>query len=909
MRKVLLSMLGAAAILSSCTRDYELDPQNENATGTQTAQVSQATGIPGIAYVQVKRPALSSMRVAIDGELSRSSLPTEMSATLESIEAYRIEPLFPADPRFEKRHKAAGLDLWYEIHFNEKTDLGEALAKLSSVNDFSIVEQVYPQSRPAYKMEAFNVSRTEKDPRFPYDDPRLPSQWHYKNFGTGARSVAGADANIFEAWEIETGKPEVIICIVDGGVDLTHEDLEGAFWTNPNEIPGNGKDDDGNKYIDDIHGYSFVGNDSVIVADDHGTHVAGTVAARNNNGKGLCGVAGGDGRPESGVRIMSCEIFRGKNGRGSSEKAIVYGADNGAVISQNSWGYKYPGGPASIPKSLKAAIDYFTTYAGCDNEGKQLPGSPMKGGVVIFAAGNDGIYAEAYPGAYEGVIAVSAMAPNWKRAYYTERGEWIDIMAPGGDEYFPGGMVYSTVPTTTSVSGYAAYQGTSMACPHVSGIAGLVVSKFGGDGFTADQLKQRLLGALRPHNIDLENPQFAGTLGRGYIDAAEALSDRTATNNKAPQDVKEITAEPRFIDMTVSWKAVADPDDKMPVEYLLYVSETAITATNYKPLQPYPVNGFGIPAGEMVSKKIEGLKESTTYYVGLIAVDRWGATSTIQTNSFKTLKNRAPEISGMPKDLIRVSGTEKQTFTLTLSDPDGHVLRHKVGGETKGVSVVAKDNKLIFTVRAIAPKGMHKISVTATDELGLATTIEVPFEVYVYEAPSVIANMKNATIGMNDGSKNYDLLQYFKFQEGAKVTFTASSSNSGVATAKIEGNALKVAAQKPGKATITVTLSDAINTPVQTKFEVRVVENSADLVYAAYPIPAKDDLNLLFNPEVTSAQFLVHTVLGEKVLDSKISGIFEGTPVKVNLRKLAPGNYTLTVKTNKGSYKKAFIKL
>lgn len=141
---------------------------------------------------------------------------------------------------------------------------------------------------------------------------------------------------------------------------------------------------------------------------------------------------------------MSCQIFEGANGSGQGAGATVYGANNGAVISQNSWGYDYPG-PGNIPASIREAIDYFIKYAGCDNDGKQLPNSPMKGGVVIYAAGNDDKDYLSYPSAYPPVISVSAMAPNWEKAWYTNRGDWVDIMAPGGDEYFTNGMVYSTV--------------------------------------------------------------------------------------------------------------------------------------------------------------------------------------------------------------------------------------------------------------------------------------------------------------------------------------------------------------------------------------------------------------------------------------------------------------------------------
>ena len=143
----------------------------------------------------------------------------------------------------------------------------------------------------------------------PMNDPLLQDQWHYQNDGTLAYSKKGADINLFKALEITHGSPNVIVAIVDGGIDINHEDLAANIWINTAEKNGtSGKDDDGNGYKDDVYGWNFVDNSATIVPHSHGTHVAGTVAAVNNNGKGVCGVAGGSGHGD-GVRLMSCQIF------------------------------------------------------------------------------------------------------------------------------------------------------------------------------------------------------------------------------------------------------------------------------------------------------------------------------------------------------------------------------------------------------------------------------------------------------------------------------------------------------------------------------------------------------------------------------------------------------------------------
>ena len=176
---------------------------------------------------------------------------------------------------------------------------------------------------------------------------------------------------------------------------------------------------------------------------------------------------------------MSCQIFEGKES-GSGAEAIKWSADHGAVISQNSWGYPTLD---ATPASVKSAVDYFEKYAGVDENGKQV--GPMKGGLVIFAAGNEGKNTSSSD--YEKILAVTSVGADYKRAYYTCYGNWADVIAPGGDAK-KGNQVLSTIPGNK----YGKMQGTSMACPHVSGVAALVLARFGGDGYTPAALRKQL---------------------------------------------------------------------------------------------------------------------------------------------------------------------------------------------------------------------------------------------------------------------------------------------------------------------------------------------------------------------------------------------------------------------------------
>ena len=359
--------------------------------------------------------------------------------------------------------------------------------------------------------------------------------WSISGFTTGwalaVGSTAVADLNIFPAWSVSTGHKDVVVAVVDGGIDYTHPDLAANIW----------RDGQG------ACGYNFCRHNTEITPSSHGTHVAGTIGAVNNNGIGVCGIAGGDGTPGSGVRLMSCQIFD-EPGRDAAtiEEIMVWTADHGAVISRNSWTY-VPGLP-DLSQSGKAAIDYFIKYAGCDENGNQT--GPMKGGIVIFAAGNDGISDPVFPGAYEKVVAVASLGIDGRKVAGSNYGSWIDLAALGGhatgDERF---RVFST--TTNGGYGYSA--GTSMAAPQVSGIAALAVAAFGVQrpGFTSEKLREILVGSGRKQFTETINPEYAGMLGNGLVDAEYVLFHDTRPD---PIDERTIAVSGYRTHAELSWR-------------------------------------------------------------------------------------------------------------------------------------------------------------------------------------------------------------------------------------------------------------------------------------------------------------------------------------------------------------------
>ena len=462
--------------------------------------------------------------------------------TIEGMEL-NVEPLFSGKAD-------AKLDRWMMVSFDESLPnavVAEALAK-----DKRVVRVEYDRHmrRIEGKKVAMPTDRpaTTRAANLPFNDPELEWQWHYYNDGSleSELCAAGADINLLNAWKYTAGDNRVIVAVCDGGIMTTHQDIKDNLWVNEAELNGQqGVDDDGNGYIDDVHGYNFCARNGKVTADDHGTHVAGTISAVNNNGFAVCGIAGGTGNGD-GVRLMSIQIFEGNDGCYSSDiaKGVKYAADNGAVIINNSWGYD-PGvyyGDNEYEQwdsVLKNAYTYFKNNA-------RLAGA-MEGGLVVFAAGNETYAESAYPAAYRDYISVSAMSSDYKATYYTNYGPGVNICAPGGDATYAGWLTISSV-STTERDGYEYMQGTSMAAPHVSGCAALAISYALKQGYTltADELHRLILTSV--HDINpyqtgtksvfnwdtgrYENMSLApyvGRLGSGYIDAHLLLMQMDST--------------------------------------------------------------------------------------------------------------------------------------------------------------------------------------------------------------------------------------------------------------------------------------------------------------------------------------------------------------------------------------------
>eukprot|EP00931_Biecheleriopsis_adriatica_P022042 TRINITY_DN14269_c0_g1_i2.p1 TRINITY_DN14269_c0_g1~~TRINITY_DN14269_c0_g1_i2.p1 ORF type:complete len:1324 (+),score=272.48 TRINITY_DN14269_c0_g1_i2:183-4154(+) len=339
--------------------------------------------------------------------------------------------------------------------------------------------------------EKFNVTVSHGDDTQIPHDKFFSELWGMHHFG-------GRDIDAVEAWKTFTGKfasQSLVVAVIDTGIDYTHPDLKDQMWVNPGEIPGNDIDDDGNGFVDDVHGADFANNDGDPMDDQlHGTHCAGTIAGRGNNSVGVAGVVW------QGARLMALKFLSATGGGRVSDavKAVDYAVAMGARLSSNSWG----GGGSS--SAMRVAIER----------------AERAGMLFVAAAGNEGTDNDAiphYPSNYATANLLSVASTTYKgdlSSFSCYGQETVDVAAPGSD-------IYSTVPG----GGYASLSGTSMATPHVSGLAALV------------WLYRPQLSMLQVKEIILESTVkdvalLGSSVSNGRINARRAL--RLASQYEAP---------------------------------------------------------------------------------------------------------------------------------------------------------------------------------------------------------------------------------------------------------------------------------------------------------------------------------------------------------------------------------------
>ena len=366
--------------------------------------------------------------------------------------------------------------------------------------------------------------------------------WGLQNIGQ-ADGTPGADISAPLAWQRLTGDKGIVVAVIDTGIDYYHPDLAANIWVNPHEIAGNGLDDGSNGYIDDVQGYDFVSDDGDPMDDHgHGTHVAGTIGAVGNNRIGIAGVCWT-------VSLMAVKSFD-ESGNGDVSKAIEgirYAIENRAHIINASWGNNERS--RALEEVIQEAHD--------------------AGVVFIAAAGNDNSEAPFYPGAFEHVVAVAATDAKDRRSRFSDFGAYVDVSAPGEN-------IYSTLPNNA----YGFYSGTSMATPHVAGVAALVLAQH--PEFTPDQIDNLLRNA-----VDFIVPDKY--IGTGRINALSALRIQTPLPT-----VKLVLPEVIYGDIDIAGAAAGDAFQSYSLEYGLGANPTNWTS--------FYSSGTAVPKGPLYEK-------------------------------------------------------------------------------------------------------------------------------------------------------------------------------------------------------------------------------------------------------------------------------------------------------------------
>ncbi len=550
-----LAILLALGLFSPVHAEYHSD-----GVGLLEAQV-----VANEIIVKLRQPKPSG---AVDSQEALAAQAAQRAEILEQIAALQAE----LGAKRNRKFSSIGAELW------------ELPATISGADAIQQLQHSYPniEEAPFEYVEPNYKLFTQALP----NDRDLGNQWGMNNTGQSG-GKADADIDAAEAWDrIGTTGNDIVVAVIDTGIDYQHEDLKDALWVNAKEVAGNKVDDDQNGYVDDVNGYDFANKDGDPMDDNHhGTHCAGIIAAKGNNKKGVAGVYWK-------AKIMALKFLDAEGGGDVADAvtAIEYARQMGAKISSNSWGCTSCNSQA-LAEAIKAAGD--------------------SGHLFIAAAGNhagdNDQGPKNYPSSYdlENIIAVAATDRNDQLASFSGYGKTsVDLAAPGVD-------IYSTTPgdSTTTTGQYAAYSGTSMATPYVAGVAALLWSQSPTLGWT--EVKKRLL--LSVDKLDsLADKMVAG----GRLNAYSALIlDVPKEGDKVPPVAKfDLTQE--GLKLTVDSTPSSDKDGQI-VNRTWIISSPASGAD----FAPMPSGGESGVDAFITVKTVFDLPGPGTYTIKLIVTD------------------------------------------------------------------------------------------------------------------------------------------------------------------------------------------------------------------------------------------------------------------------------------------------
>lgn len=792
----------------------------------------------------------------------------------------RMRRLFPYAGKFEARTRKEGLHRWYEVFYDASVSVTKAAQGWAGMPGVLCVElnpriHIVGDSIPV-EVEP-NATRSAASTKLPFNDPRLPSQWHYYNNGAAASAVSGCDVNVVPVWKrYTTGSPDVIVGVVDGGIDFNHEDLAPNMWHNP-EKTGDMK-----------YGYNFTNDSFVIHPDNHGTHVAGTIAAVNNNGIGVAGIAGGNAAAGlKGVQVMSLQIFDGE-ASGSGAQAIKWSADHGAIISQNSWGYE---GETTTPKSLQSAVDYFIKYAGLDENGAQV--GPMAGGIVIFAAGNEDTNTSG--NGYEPIFNVASVGADYRRAYYSNYGDWVDIAAPGGDAR-KGNQILSTLPGNR----YGLYQGTSMACPHVSGVAALIVSRLGGPGFTPEELSRRMRESATP--ITSFNRNYS--LGAGLINAYRAIA---GSGGVAPETPGAFSVNARSNRLHFSLRVPKDADDGIPSSIKVYYHTKDFSEVSPELMfaQFYLEDESD---GDLYEATVDGLEFNTRYYVAAAAEDLAGNRSALTGRiAVTTGSNNVPVIEELGETSLSIRPHQRGSLSFRVYDPDGHFYSIDLDNVVPGVvlDTLVRDMPKVVINGPDTPSGTYEASLRVVDIYGAAATKKMSFTVLENHPPYLAAQFEDQILAKGSTTQEISCSDYFRDDDGEDLSFQIDISDRTVVNLAFQNGIFYLTPLNYGYSDITVTASDIRGEKAVQSFRVLVRDASQEV--DVYPNPVHNNLYVRTGVD-TQVQLRIVAPSGATFYEDTVS-VSPFDPAIIDMSKAGAGVYTVALSIGKNQLTYNVVKL
>ncbi|MCQ2153145.1 MAG: S8 family serine peptidase [Bacteroidales bacterium] len=818
---------------------------------------------------------------------------------LGSLEVKSMRRLFPYEEPYEERTREAGLNRWYVVGYGRHLKAVQAAERVAGSDDVEFVElrrkkRIVDNGLP-YLVSPMSFGGVSASSAAVFNDPLLPRQWHYINDGSVYGGAAGCDINVAGVWKSKdkvSGSEDVIVAVIDEGVDFNHEDLSANMWVNGAE-EGRGS-----------CGRNFVDGSYVIRPGEHGTHVAGTIAAVNNNGKGVCGVAGGNAaKGRKGVKIMSCQIFQG-NREGDGCAAIKWAADHGAVIAQNSWGYL---DPINIRydewKSDREAIDYFISHAGNKN---------VSGGIVTFSAGNDNIL-RGIPAEYESCVSVVALGPGYRKASYSTYGEWASIAAPGGDY---GSNIISTFPNDK----YGGMIGTSMACPHVSGVAALMMSN-AAKGTKASTIKAALLNPEKGTPIEKYNGEkYKGKLGKGgLVNAGLCVLGQTGKKPGVPTGFTVRWDKSNFIDYSI--RVPADEDDGVPEYIYIYYSNSPITAVDTLPAKA--INVSACKAEDEVSGRLSIPVFESDCYFAAQACDISGLKSALAAanpSKVHTGANTKPVLAVSGSLDIELLSCGKDTIHFTAFDADGHSMDDSVRvrvPELEATFMVQqfdetkKEMNGSFDIMIDALKADDNRTYTAwvilNDEYGAADSALLKYRILANRPPQKKMQIEDMIFnGKMEDSRVLRGADCFTDPDGEALSFTFSLSSEDVLNATSSKGNIYITPLSYGNCDVTVTATDARGLSTSQTFSVVVRDGSRPV--EVYPNPVTDNF-FIRTGEEENVDVRLENSLGVTVLEKKGITVSPFKPFLVSMAGYRPGVYVVSITTREDVKKLNVVKL